>query len=255
MLSVSKWTRAVCDPLAAVLVAPVCAACRGALQTPTRGIVCDACWHAIPRLIPPFCDACGDALPSWRTLSTADGLEGRCARCRRLRTAVTRTRALGTYDGSLRAIIHALKYDGRRSLARPLAALMRAHGADVLAGADVIVPVPLHCFRHLTRGFNQASDLARGLDLPMAYALRRTRNTGSQADLPAARRHANVRGAFYVNRPTRIHGACVVLVDDVSTTGATLHACARALLEGGAREVRALIAARAVSRARSARPS
>jgi predicted amidophosphoribosyltransferase len=77
--------------------------------------------------------------------------------------------------------------------------------------------------------------------------LRRTRNTGSQADLHAASRHANVRGAFAVVRARDVRDKCVVLVDDVSTTGATLDACGRALLESGAREVRAVIAARAVS--------
>ena len=127
---------------------------------------------------------------------------------------------------------------------------MRECGADVLDGADVAVPVPLHRTRRLLRGFNQASDLARGLGIPVGHALRRTRNTGVQADLPAAQRHANVRGAFRLGRRQDVRGACVVLVDDVSTTGATLEACARTLIAAGAREVRALIAARAVSRVR-----
>ena len=127
---------------------------------------------------------------------------------------------------------------------------MRECGADVLDGADVAVPVPLHRTRQLLRGFNQASDLARGLGIPVAHALRRTRNTSVQADLPAAQRHANVGGAFRLARRQDVGDACVVLVDDVSTTGATLDACARTLIAAGAREVRALIAARAVSRAR-----
>lgn len=247
MLSASKWTTAACDALVSVLLAPVCAACRGALDAPTLGVVCDACWRGITPITPPFCDRCGDALPSWRVLSVADG---RCPRCRRTPTVIHRTRAIGAYDGSLGAIVHALKYGGRRSIARRLSAMMREHGAAVLQGAHVVVPVPLHLSRRLSRGFNQASDLARGLGVPVSYSLRRIRNTGSQADLPAARRHANVRGAFRVAPRARLRGACVVLVDDVSTTGATLEACAAALLDGGAREVRALIAARAVSRSR-----
>ena len=177
---------------------------------------------------------------------------GRCPRCRRASTLISRTRAIGTYDGSLRAIIHALKYDGRRSVARQLGSMMRAEGHALLQDADLAVPVPLHPARRLSRGFNQASDLARGLDIPVVHALRRIRRTGSQADLPAAERQANVRGAFRLARCARaiLDGACVVLVDDVSTTGATLEACARVLVEGGAREVRALIAARAVTPAR-----
>ena len=126
---------------------------------------------------------------------------------------------------------------------------MCARGGDVLQGADVVVPVPLHPWRHAVRGFNQAAELARPLPLPGVRALRRVRYTAPQADLPAEQRHANIRGAFQVRRSADVAGACIVLIDDVSTTGATLEACARALLEGGAREVRALIAARAVSRA------
>ena len=125
---------------------------------------------------------------------------------------------------------------------------MRAHGAEVLSGADLVVPVPLFRSRRRARGFNQAADLARHIGLPVVHALGRLRNTPSQTDLPAARRHANVKNAFRAIRPNEVIGACVVLVDDVSTTGATVEACARALLDAGAREVRALTAARVVSR-------
>jgi ComF family protein len=146
--------------------------------------------------------------------------------------------------------VHALKYDGRRSVARPLAALLRRHGRAVLEGADLVVPVPLHRSRRRARGFNQAAEIARHLPLPMSLALKRVRATVSQTDLPAAQRHANVRGVFALTSRARVRGAVVVLVDDVSTTGATLDACARALVDGGAREVRALTAARVVSRPR-----
>jgi ComF family protein len=159
-------------------------------------------------------------------------------------------RAIGAYEGSLRAIVHALKYDGRRSLAKPLAALLAQHGAEVLEGADVVVPVPLHRSRKRTRGFNQAAEIARHLPVPAAHALRRVRATPSQTDLPAAKRHANVRNAFALRRHARIQNRIVVLVDDVSTTGATLDASAQVLLEAGAREVRALTVARVVSRPR-----
>lgn len=170
-----------------------------------------------------------------------------CARCRRGRSQVTRALAIGAYEGSLRAIVHALKYHRRVSIARPLGALMRQHGAPVLQGADLCVPVPLHPFRMWRRGFNQAAELARHLGLPVVPALRRRRHTRSQTDLPAVKRRANVRGAFAPGRRADVRGAIVVLVDDVSTTGATLDACARVLLGEGAAEVRALTAARAVS--------
>jgi len=162
---------------------------------------------------------------------------------------VDRGRAIGSYEGALRAIVHALKYEGRRSLARPLAALMRERGAEVLAGSDCLVPVPLHPTRRRARGFNQALDLARHLGRPIRKALRRVRATPTQTGLPAAQRHRNVRDAFAMApRTPLLSGATVVLVDDVSTTGATLEACARVLKAAGAREVRALLAARVVTR-------
>jgi ComF family protein len=147
----------------------------------------------------------------------------------------------------LREIIQALKYEGRRSVAAPLARLMRSAGADVLRGADAVVPVPLHLFRQYSRGFNQAAELARHLEVATLHALRRTRATITQTDLPESQRRANVNGAFAA-RLRVPHDSILVVVDDVSTTGATLDACARVLLEAGAREVRGLTAARAVAR-------
>jgi ComF family protein len=159
-----------------------------------------------------------------------------------------RGRAIGPYEGTLRAIVHALKYGGCRSLGSALGERMRACAGDVLDGASIVVPVPLHRVRERSRGFNQAAELARHLGVPVVPALRRVRATASQADLPAARRHANVRDAFALRRGVDVRGLCVVLVDDVSTTGATLEACARVLRDAGAGEVRAITAARVVSR-------
>jgi ComF family protein len=239
---------AVVDAVLAVVLSPVCASCRSALEHPTRGPVCASCWQAILPLTPPLCDRCGDPLRTWRAAITA---ADPCVRCRRIRPTISRVRAIGAYDGALRAIIHALKYDGRRSLAVPLGTLLRDRGVDVLVGAACVVPVPLHYRRRQQRGFNQAADLAVQLRLPVRRALRRVKPTAPQASLPAARRHRNVRDAFVVTRAARaLHGAVVVLVDDVCTTGATLEACARALQDAGVAEVRALTAARVVGQPR-----
>jgi ComF family protein len=237
--------RSLADGALAILLAPTCAACHEPLDEPSRGPVCGRCWNAIVPITPPCCRTCGDPLPSWRIISVA---ESTCARCRRKPPLVTLARAVGSYEGSLRAIVHALKYGARFTVARPLAARLRACGEEVLAGADLVVPVPLHPSRLRQRGFNQAAEIARHLGVPMQHALRRTRRTPSQADLPASRRHANVRGAFAPAGDALVTGLTVVLVDDVSTTGATLNACAAALLTAGARDVRALIVARAVTR-------
>jgi ComF family protein len=159
-------------------------------------------------------------------------------------------RAIGPYEGALRDVLHALKYGKRRSVARPVGRLMAQAGEAVLQGTDFLVPVPLHFARHYRRGFNQAFELAKHVGLPAVNALRRRRATATQTDLPEAQRHRNVQDAFVVRRSARaaLESAVVVVVDDVSTTGATIDACARVLMAAGAREVRALTAARAVSR-------
>jgi ComF family protein len=235
----------VADAVVSVVLAPACAACAQVLEKPTQGPVCETCWQSIRALTPPLCDRCGDPLATWRA---SDAPAGLCPRCRRARRFVDRGRAIGAYDGALRAIIHALKYEGRRSLARPLGALMRRRGAEILDGAVCAIPVPLHGSRRRHRGFNQAADLAGEVGLPVVAALRRARATESQIALPAARRHRNVRDAFAATADAAVlAGSVVVLIDDVSTTGATLEACARVLKESGVREVRALTVARVVA--------
>jgi ComF family protein len=243
--SIARGLRLGLEAVLSVALAPSCAACHELLSHPTRGPVCARCWESILPLTPPLCDRCGDPLPTWRSISVPLAC---CPRCRRSRRAVDRARAIGAYDGALRSIIHALKYEGRRSLAKPLAEMMVARGADTLSGAACVVPVPLHSSRRRHRGFNQAADLAAHLPLQRTAALTRTRATPTQTGLPAARRHGNVRDAFRVTRAgRRLAGLIVVLIDDVSTTGATLEACARELKRAGVREVRALTAARVVA--------
>lgn len=241
------------DGLLAVLLAPACAACNASLPYPARGPVCQSCWDAIRSFTPPLCRRCGDPLPSWRVISVEAGV---CPRCRRRPSALTESRAIGAYEGSLRAIVHAFKYGGCRSLARGLGARLRESAAGLLGNADIVVPVPLHRSRRRGRGFNQARELARHLGLPLVDALRRTRATPSQTDLPAAARHGNVRDAFALARrqlpwlALNVEGLRIVLVDDVSTTGATIEACARVLRAAGAADVSAVTAARVVSRPR-----
>ena len=238
--------RSLADAALAVLTAPACAICREPLDTPLAGAVCAACWSRIRPLTEPLCDICGDALPSWRQ---GHDSTRQCVRCSNHPRVITIGRAVGGYEGTLRDILHALKYGKRRSIAQPLARLMAQAGARVLSGADFLVPVPLHFSRHYGRGFNQASELTRHIGMPTVRALRRRRATVTQTDLPEAQRHLNVRDAFAIHRSAGavIRNAIVVVVDDVSTTGATLDACATVLLAAGAREVRALTVARAVS--------
>jgi ComF family protein len=240
--------RTATNALVRALLAPECAACRDPLDRPLDGPVCPVCWATVPRLTPPLCDLCGDPLPPVAAPFRV---------CRRCLTAPPRfetARSVGLYAGSLKAIIHAFKYDGRRSLAGPLAALMREAGSRLLGGADAVVPVPLHPWRAIHRGFNQAEDLARHLGLPVCQPIRRVRHGPPQASLNGRERRANVtqafgrRTAFVVGRDhvqaRRLRNRTVILVDDVMTTGATLDECSRALLETGVATVRVLTLAR-----------
>jgi predicted amidophosphoribosyltransferase len=237
-----NW-RGAANAILVSLFEPPCAACSRILPQPLDGAVCETCWAQVRQL------------PS---SSAQNGLEGH---------ALDAIVAIGEYEGRLRDIIHAFKYDGRRSIAPLLGGLMRAAGSHLLHDADVAVPVPLHRRRERARGFNQAEDLARMLGLPVKRLVRRVIATAPQVELPATERHRNVRDAFALSFPTRelrsarswflptserlparsSIPAVIVLVDDVSTTGATLEACARVLKDAGAREVRGITAARVVS--------
>jgi predicted amidophosphoribosyltransferase len=133
--------------------------------------------------------------------------------------------------------------------------MVRDAGTVLLDGCDYVVPVPLHPWRRLRRGFNQARDLAKHLDGPVVNALWRVRATPPQMALTANARYSNVQGAFVVSPlltcGARLYGVrvplledrIVVLVDDVRTTGATLDECAKVLLAARVREVRALTVA------------
>jgi ComF family protein len=157
--------------------------------------------------------------------------------------------AYGEYDGTLRKLIHLFKYGRVEPLAKPLGMLL-SQALPRNRQFDVIVPMPLHWSRQWRRGFNQSERLARVLSartgLPLVTnAIRRRKSTPSQAGLTGAQRRTNVAGAFEVKRRHLIDGRCVLLVDDVLTTGATAGTCAAALRRAGAREVSVVTLARA----------
>jgi ComF family protein len=224
---------------------PLCPSCREPVGD--VGGVCAACWSGLSFITRPYCERLGipfafDAGPGLLSLEAiADP------------PAYDRARAVVRYEGVARTLVHALKYGDRLDLAPTLGRWMTVAGQELLEGADAIVPVPLHWRRLWARRFNQSAALAlvvaRQSGLPMLHdTLRRVRATAQQVGLSQSERARNVQGAFRVKADRRrlVAGKRIVLLDDVLTSGATVDACARALLRAKAAHVDVLVFTRVV---------
>jgi ComF family protein len=227
-----------------VALPTLCVACR----EPVDGDgVCAGCWAKLSFIAPPFCPRLGIPFvydPGSDMLSMEAIANP---------PAYARARAAVRYDDVARTLVHALKYQDRTDLAPAMGRWMARAGHELLDDADVLVPVPLHWRRAWGRRYNQSGALARVIErrtgVRMApEALRRIRPTEQQIGLSRTQRASNVQGAFKVatDRQSLITGRRVVLVDDVLTSGATVDACARALLRAKAASVDVLVFARVV---------
>ncbi len=204
-------------------------------------------WSKIRFLADEGCDMC--ARPFLGGLHF--GRDALCSACAEKPFPFARARAACLYDEASRAFILGFKHGDRLDYAPMLVRWLERAGADLWPDADAIVPVPLHSSRLRRRRYNQAAELARPLSkhVDLDYlpdALIRTRATKTQANSPEAR-WENVRTAFAPNPKARVAGKRIVLIDDVFTTGATLRACARVLVEAGAAQVTAVVLARVAS--------
>ncbi len=226
------------DAIGQWLYPPVCLICG---LTSQSGLDCCAACHAdLPRL-ENRCLRC--ALETTRMLEL-------CGRCTKDMPSFDSAWAGFVYRGPIETLVTRFKFQSDLAAGRVLARLLAEQ--LVKAGAprpDLMVPVPLHPRRRLTRGFNQAAVVCRDLQgylqgLPWASLARRKRATRNQSELPAERRRGNVRGAFELTwlPPGTTH---VSLVDDVMTTGSTLNECARVLKRAGVRRVDVWVVARA----------
>ena len=222
----------------------LCVACR----EPVYGEgVCAECWAKLSFIAPPLCPRLGipfiyDPGPGLLSMEAiADP------------PAYGRARAAVRYDDVARTLVHALKYQDRTDLAPAMGRWMARAGHELIEGADALIPVPLHWRRGWSRRYNQSGALARviadqtGANL-LSEALRRIRPTQQQIGLSRTQRASNVQGAFAVaaDRQSAIQGRRFVLIDDVLTSGATVDACARALLRAKAASVDVLVFARVV---------
>ena len=221
-----------------------CAGC-GVDMSDGTGHFCWDCLASLEYISDPYCEHCGDPV---------DGMvlhRFECSWCREADPAFAKARSAVRFRGAVRDVLHKFKYNRQTHLAVDLGALLagcvRAHYGDIRF--DGVAYVPLHPRKGRERTYNQAAllanEVARSLGISVLYgSLRRIRFTRTQTRLNSSERRANVKGAFVCNMAGWIESRRILLVDDVMTTGATVNACADALMRSGAISVHVATVAR-----------
>jgi ComF family protein len=231
--------RSVAAAVGDLIVPPVCLACHRPLSS--HDCICPDCWSDIDFIRAPLCDRLGIPLPfdvREPMISAAAAADP---------PDYDRARAVARFDGVMRQLVHDLKFRDRHDARRLFGRWLTEAGAELLADAELVIPVPLGRVRLATRRFNQsailAGEVARLSRLPFEpLALQRIKRTPPQVGLSRQQRRENVAGAFGVAALSKdmLTGAKVVLIDDVITTGATARACARVLKRAGVARVHVL---------------
>ena len=221
-----------------------CPICRVSILPTDEGL-CQSCWQDLSKAVSAdYCRRCG------RDVSAYGIVQGRCGHCQDLQLEYDGVIRVGSYEATLRSMILNLKFSEKTEWVAPLAAMLRkAMTTGCPTGRiDMLVPVPLHWRRRIRRGFNQSHLLAQKLKLPqipVSTDLARIRHTKQQWDLNSAQRRRNVKGAFAVREGHSFTAKTVALIDDITTSGATLEECAKTLKQAGAQKVISVVLATA----------
>lgn len=244
----SALAGSVFDAALALVYPQACAVCGQSVERRAHGVACEECWNAtrVFTSTDAVCWKCGALVQ----VSVAEEKRGR-VRCRVCdEDAYSAARAVGSYEGALRATVLSLKRTPH--IASHVAQLLlQAQRCEPINRATMIIPVPLHFQRVSERGFNQAAVLARSLSLLTELpcdedsVTRRINTALHRGGMDARARRESVAGAFAVRRSEAVRDHSVLLIDDVFTTGATASACSAALLDAGAAEVFVITLARA----------
>ena len=225
-----------------LLFPPHCVVCRAPICRSDQGL-CPACWQELSRNVAgDYCRRCG------RNASPHGIINNRCGACQDEEFAFDGIVRAGVYETALRNLVLSFKFHQKTEHNRRLSEMMKnALAVSGLAGRiNMFVPVPLHWRRHLERGYNQSLYLAKGIcdkSNQVSSDLVRTRYTQRQWSLTDTQRRKNVKGAFAVRRGHPFKGKTIGLVDDITTSGATLSECAKVLKEAGAVNIYAIVAA------------
>ena len=230
-----------------LLFPPRCECCDADLSSGDHDVL--LCTECQDRLGPESWDGCQQCAA---TGTANGGVKGQCSLCGKYPLKFGGAITLGSYQDSLREVVLRMKHRGNEPLSAAMGRLLAIRRTGPLSSldADLILPIPMHWTRKVARGTNSpeivAQRLAAGMRIPVSHrVLRRKRNTPPQKDLPMGQRFHNVRGAFAVRRNCDLHGARVMLVDDILTTGATCSEAAGVLKKAGAAMVAAVVIARA----------
>lgn len=221
----------------------MCPVCGGLPADGTANMFCADCLEKIRFVQEPLCPGCGGSLT---------GMLDMCPDCLQAEAERPWAKAFSLYrmEHFGKELIHRFKYQNSPELARPLGHLAQMRLGDALRAEqfDLIVPVPLHWFRMIQRGYNQsevlAQSLGRELNIPCCNVLRRRKWTSQQAKLTKKERISNLKGAFSIKNSTNVKKRAILLVDDVLTTGSTLASATNSLLAAGAGRVCIFVIAR-----------